>query len=233
MKIAEIQNLLSENQTRFPDVPLVWLKALISYFNSKIPIEKDDPIFTGRPDGYPLNIVPKNLRTVLEKAIADGGLQNARMFYEYALTAMAMEMTKGIPVVGYKIFVQLLAKYDHKLSVNNIPKMITMRNSYQNRKPIAMCLLWCFNQGGRENLDTGLRVWHEVMAPMLEAKSYSSYILQILNELLDLHQETPNLHLEGYVNVLDDIFSEKYINNARLLNDGVASVQKLRVYSSD
>lgn len=156
--VKEMENLMISNQNQFPDAPLIWLKTLAAFLNAKIPIEKDDPLFSSRPDGYPLNIVPKNLRNVLEKTLISAGESNARLFYEFLLAVMTTEIAKGTPVVGYKIFIQLLSKLDPQLSVGNIPKLISLRNSYQNRKPIGLSLLWAFNQCGRENLSIGLKV---------------------------------------------------------------------------
>ena len=229
ISVTEVQNLLATNQARFPDAPLVWLKTLVAFLNAKIPVEKDDSIFSGRPDGYPLNVVPKSLRVTLEKAIDSAGASNARLFYEFILTAMAMEMAKSTPVVGYKIFIQLLAKYDPKLWVTNIAKLTSMRNSYQNRKPIGLSLLWSFNQAGRENLSVGLKVWHEVMAPMLEAKSYSSYIVKILSDIITWHSNDDSLQPDLYLSIFDDFFSGKLNITNNVIDEGVPQLQRLRV----
>jgi hypothetical protein len=141
---------------------------------------------------------------------------------------MATEMVKGVPVVGYKIFIQLLATHNPKLSVNNIPKLISMRNSYQNRKPIGLSLLWCFNQGGMEKLAIGLKVWHEVMSPMLEAKSYSGYVMRILNDLVR-HSNEENLPIDLYLNIFEDFFSGKLNISQSLIDEGILILSKLRV----
>ncbi|XP_058803960.1 transmembrane protein 214-B [Phymastichus coffea] len=228
INVTEVQNLLATNQANFPDAPLVWLKSLVGFLNAKIPVEKDDPIFSGRPDGYPLSVVPKSLRVIFEKAIDAAGAQHACLFYEFILTAFTMEMTKNVPVVGYKIFVQLLAKYDPTLGMNNIPKLISMRNSYQNRKPIGLSLLWSYNQSGRENLTVGLTVWHEVIAPMLETKNYSSYVIQILGDLISWHSKDERLRPDLYFNIFDDFYSGKLNISSSVINEGAPNLEKLR-----
>ncbi|XP_011495907.1 PREDICTED: transmembrane protein 214 [Ceratosolen solmsi marchali] len=227
--VTEVQNLLLNHQARFPDAPLIWLKILVAFLNSKITVEKDDPVFSSRPSTYPLILLPKDLRNVFEKTIENAGASNIQLFYEFILTAMTTKMVKGVPVVGYKIFVQLLAKYDPKLSMVNIPKLISMRNSYQNRKPIGLSLLWSFNQGGRENLMIGLQVWHEVMSPMLEAKSYSSYIIQMLNDLLTWHSDEKNLQTDLYFNILEDFCSGKLNISQSVIDEGILILIKLRI----
>lgn len=176
---------MTTGQTRFPEAPLIWLKDLAAFLNVKIPIDKEDATFSGKPKDYPLSIVPKQISSTLEKAIEMAGKQTAQIFYENTLTAMATDMVKGSPVVGHKIFLQLLAQVNPEMTAANIPKVISVRNSYQNRKPVGMSLLWALSQAGRKNLAVGLKVWHEVMAPLLETKGYSGYVVQILEDRSD------------------------------------------------
>ncbi|OXU22256.1 hypothetical protein TSAR_016105 [Trichomalopsis sarcophagae] len=156
------------------------------------------------------------------------GVYSLHAFYEFILTAMAMEMSKAVPVVGYKIFVQLMAKHDPKLSSSSIAKLTSMRNSYQNRKPVGLSLLWSFNQGGRENLAVGLKVWHEVLAPMLEAKSYASYVMKILSDLLKWHSDEETLQSDLYLSIVEDFFSGKLNISQAIIDEGIPHLQKLR-----
>ncbi|XP_014227225.1 transmembrane protein 214-B [Trichogramma pretiosum] len=230
ISVTEMQTMLSSNKTSFPDAPLLWLKNLGAYLNSKITIDKDDPMFTGKPDNYPLNLVPQALYSLCEKVIQDAGPATVKLFYEYIFTAITIEMGKGAPVVGYKILIQLLAKYDPKLSVSNIQKLINMRNSYQNRKPIGLTLLWCFNQGGKQNLSVGLKVWQEVMAPMMEAKSYCSNVMKILTELVKTHLSTEeNLQFDSYFSIYEAFFSGKYNLSQQVVKEGFEICKTLRV----
>lgn len=217
------------DQTRFPEFPLIWLKDLAAFLNLKIPVEKEDAIFSGKPKDYPLSIVPKPISSVLYKAIEIAGKQTAQLFYENTLTAMATDMVKGSPVVGHKIFLQLLAFMNPEMTVANMGKLITVRNSYQNRKPIGLSLLWALSQAGRKDLTVGLKIWHEVMSPILETKSYSSYVAQILSDLVFEHENVNDLKLELYFDIVDDTCSGKFNIPATVGREISNSIEKLRV----
>lgn len=199
--------------------------------NKKIPLEAIDPVFSDKPEDYPVSVVPKPIRVILEKAIEISGSQNVQLFYEFNLTAMATDIVKSSPVVGYKIFIQLLARFNPEMTITSIPKLVTLRNSYQNRKPIGLSLLWAFSQSGKENLIVGLSVWHHVMAPMLEVKNYASYVSQILKDLIsqNINAKSIDVKAEFYLNIVDDVISGKLNIGPVYVNEIRASIDKLRV----
>ncbi|XP_076682530.1 transmembrane protein 214 [Andrena cerasifolii] len=228
----ELHDILITGQTRFPEAPLIWLKDLAAFLNVKIPIDKEDGVFSGKSKDYPLSIVPKQISSTLEKAIEMAGKQTAQIFYENTLTAMATDMVKGSPVVGHKIFLQLLASTNPEMTIVNIPKLISARNSYQNRKSIGLSLLWSLSQAGRKNLAVGLKVWHEVMSPMLETKSYSNYVAEILNDLVFGHENFHDLTPELYLDIVEDTCSGKLNVPASVGGEISTSIEKLRIILS-
>lgn len=225
----ELNELLATAQVRFPEAPLLWLKELNAFLNIKIPINKEDTIFSGKPKDYPLSLVPKAISSILEQAVEMTGQQTIQIFYENTLTAMATDMVKGIPVIGHKIFLQLLAHLNPEMTAANIPKLINIRNSFENRKNVGLSLLWAWSQAGNKDLAVGLKIWHEVMSPMLETKSYASYVVQILNDLVFGHDNVHDLSLDLYLTIMDT-YSQKFqnIQPANLGKDLSASIDKLR-----
>lgn len=205
------------------------MKDLAAFLNIKIPVDKEDVIFSGKSKDYPLSIVPKSISSVLEKAIDMAGKQTVQLFYENTLTTMATDMVKGSPVLGHKIFLQLLAYINPEMTISNISKLIRIKNSYQNRKNIGLSLLWAISQAGRKNLAVGLKVWHEVMSPMLEIKSYCSYVAQILNNLVFGHETFHDLKPELYLDIVEDICSGKFNVSASIGREINNSIEKLRV----
>ncbi|KYN32449.1 hypothetical protein ALC56_13306 [Trachymyrmex septentrionalis] len=226
----ELDELLATAQVRFPEAPLLWLKELNAFLNIKIPINKEDAIFSGKPKDYPLSLVPKAISSILERAVEMTGQQTIQIFYENTLTAMATDMVKGIPVIGHKIFLQLLAHLNPEMTAANILKLITIRNSYENRKNIGLSLLWAWSQAGKKNFAVGLKIWHEVMSPMLETKGYASYVVQILNDLVFGHDNVHDLSLDLYLSIIMDTYSQRFqnIQPANLGKDLSASIDRLR-----
>lgn len=229
INVAELHNVFINSQTRFPEAPLIWLKDLAAFLNIKIPIDKEDVIFSGKSKDYPLSIIPKSISSILEKAIDMAGKQTVQLFYENTLTSMATDMVKGSPVLGHKIFLQLLAYINPEITIVNISKLIRVKNSYQNRKNIGLSILWAISQAGRKNLAVGLKVWHEVMSPMLEIKSYCSYVAQILNNLVFGHETFHDLKPELYLDIVEDICSGKLNVSASIGREINISIEKLRL----
>ncbi|KAK2576810.1 hypothetical protein KPH14_005446 [Odynerus spinipes] len=224
----EFSNILATGRLQFPEAPLIWLKDLAAYLNIKIPIEKEDATFSGKPKDYPLSIVPKSVSSTMEKAITMAGQQTAQLFYEITLTTMATDMVKGIAVVGHKIFLQLLARLNPEMTVTNIPKLVSVRNSYQNRKAIGLSLLWALSQAGKKDLAIGLKVWHEVMSPLLATKSYANYVVQILNDLVFGHESVQDLDPDLYLNIIEDTYSGKFNIPLTVGREIDVSIEKLR-----
>ncbi|XP_033359171.1 transmembrane protein 214-A [Bombus vosnesenskii] len=224
----ELRNIFTSSQTKFPEAPLIWLKDLAAFLNIKIPVDKEDAVFSGKPKDYPLSIVPKTISSILEKAIDMAGKQTAQLFYENTLTTMATDMVKGSPAVGHKIFLQLLARINPEMTIANISKLMRVKNSYQNRKNIGLSLLWAISQAGRKNLIVGLKVWHEVMSPMLETKSYCSYVAQILNDLVFGHDICYDLKPELYLDIVEDTYSGKFNIPVSVSGEINNSIEKLR-----
>lgn len=229
VNIEEINELLENDKTKFPDAPLIWLKDLVSYLDAKVPAEKDDPAFQSKPDTYPLSLVSKAIRLTLEKTIKLAGPQNAQLCWEGTLTTMVRNISNGSPDIGCKIFLQLLAQTNPEMTISNIPKLASLRNSYQNKKPIGLSLLWAFAQSGKKNPVVGLTIWHEIMAPMLESRSYAAYVVKVLKELLSVTKNVNNLTTEIFFNILDDMYSGKINVPSSLENEISACMQNLRV----
>ncbi|EFN79101.1 transmembrane protein 214-A [Harpegnathos saltator] len=227
--IKELNNVLATAQARYPEAPLIWLKDLAAFLNVKVPIDKEDAIFSGKPKDYPLSLVPKAISSTLEHVVEMAGQQSAQHFYEITLTSMATDMVKGIPVVGHKIFLQLLAHINPEMTAANIPKLITIRSSYENRKNVGLSLLWAWSQAGRKNLAVGLKIWHELMSPMLDMKGYANYVVQILNDLVFGHDNVRDLSLDLYLDIIAETYSNKFSNQpANLAVEISTSIDKLR-----
>ncbi|TGZ54191.1 transmembrane protein 214-A [Temnothorax longispinosus] len=226
----ELDELLATAQVRFPEAPLLWLKELDAFLNIKIPIIKEDTILSGKYKDYPLSLVPKAISSILERAVEMAGQQTIQIFYENTLTAMATDMVKGLPVVGHKIFLQLLAHLNPEMTAANIPKLINIRNSYENRKNVGLSLLWAWSQAGQKNLAVGLKIWHEVMSPMLETKGYANYVVEILSDLVFWHghDNVHDLSLDLYLSIITDIYSQRFQNIVSTNFALGASIDKLR-----
>ncbi|CAH0590493.1 unnamed protein product [Chrysodeixis includens] len=184
---AELANIITTNKLRFSNAPLVWLKEVAAFLNSKIQIDVDDPTFASYPSLYPLSVVPEDIRNSLSSVLQDAGKANAQLFFDVTLTALANDMSRGQFVNGHRLLLQMLAQDYPEFCVTSIQKSASLRNSYQNRPPIGLSLLWAFGQGGISDFAVGLKAWQELFLPIIELKNYSKYVVGYLSSLLDEH----------------------------------------------
>ena len=228
--IDDFDKLLADDRAKFPNAPVIWLKDLASFLDTRVPPQKDDPGFQSKADTYPLDLLPNLMRSTLEKAIKLAGYENVVVSWESILTTMIRNMSNNSPDIGCKIFLQLLAQMHPEVTLQNIPKLLSLRNSYQNNKNIGMSLLWAFSQCGKNNFTSGLTIWHEVMAPMIESRSYAAYVTKILKDLLFLPKSS-NFHLtkELYLNIIDDFYSGKYNVSSTIEKEIRPCMDQLRV----
>lgn len=94
-------SIITTNKVRFSNAPLVWLKEVANFLNSKIQIEIDDPTFSNYHPNYPLSAIPDDVKIILKKLLEDAGWQDDQLFFDITLTALANDMSRGL----YPIFI--------------------------------------------------------------------------------------------------------------------------------
>lgn len=100
--------------------------------------------------------VPSSIKGVIEHAVAQAGKDNIQLFFDICLTSMASDMSKDLPALGNKIFLQYIATTEPLLISANMNKYITLKKSYQNRPNIGMSILWAVGNIGANNFQSGL-----------------------------------------------------------------------------
>ncbi|KAL1501959.1 hypothetical protein ABEB36_007180 [Hypothenemus hampei] len=191
-----------------PEAPIVWLKELTQFLNQKIPVDVQDPVFAKKPYKYPLSVVPSKIKQTIETAVREVGKSNAQLYFDIALISMVTDLSKGLPAVGYRFFLQHIAISEPKLVTEHLAKHISLRNSYQNRANVALSILWAVGHVGVNDLHCGLKVFEELMLPLLETKNYSEYVVKYLVDLIKQKRED-SLSKEEYCFILDTIFANR------------------------
>lgn len=100
--------------------------------------------------------MPLGILSVIEKVTQVVDKNNLQVFFDIALTSMATDMSKNLPALGYKIFLQYIALKEPKLVRANLGKYCVLRTSYQNRPNIGLSILWTVGQAGSKDFHTGL-----------------------------------------------------------------------------
>lgn len=204
---------------------MVYLKEMVQFLNQKIHVELSDVTFANRPETYPLKVVshlplfkdatkfetiwfqfPADLRGTIEKALKDVDANLRQWFYDYLLTSMVDDMGKNVNVVAHRVFLQCLALNEPALAVTNLSRHVALRNSYQNRQAIGLSLLWALGQGGVKDFRVGLKVFQELMLPVIELKNYSHYVIKYLIDLINRHSDSAAVSNDQYLLILDVAF---------------------------
>ncbi|KAE8748008.1 hypothetical protein FOCC_FOCC005203 [Frankliniella occidentalis] len=205
VNVTEFQAMVTSVQAKFDRTPLLWLRTIDNYLDSIINVEISDPTFSSKNHEYPLCLMPSALRSALQEALGLAGESNLQTYFEILLTNLAQEMTKGSHAVGTRLLLQFIATSYPKIAVEAVPKCLSLQNSYKNRKPIWLSILWAMGQAGFRDLSVGLKVWQEVMLPVLELRNYSQFVLEYLTRLLGRHAAGPALSVNEYLTALDAI----------------------------
>lgn len=156
---------------------------VIAHLNTNLNVDTN-PTFTGHSPRYPANIVPNRLKTLIYQVLRDAGVANIHYFFDQTLTALTDDLSKNLSVTGYKIMLQLIAIEWPSVCIKSLAKNAMLRNSYQNRAPIGLTLLWALGQGGYQDAAVGLRVWQNIMVPVLEMKSYTRFVVEYVHRVL-------------------------------------------------
>lgn len=183
LNIGEIESLLESYRSSYPDSHLIWLKAIVAHLNARLNVETD-PTFVGHSPNYPSNIVPAPLKALLVQTLTEAGSSNVQYFYDQTLNELMVDQSKGLPGQGHRILLQLCAMHWPQVCVRSLAKTAILRNSYQSRPPIGSVLLWAVGQGGLRDVSTGVRVWQNIMLPVLEVKAYTRFVCEHVRRVL-------------------------------------------------
>merc|ERR1719158_2082306 len=211
LRVEDLKNLLEMSQTRFPDSPLLWLRDIATYLNQKLVYTNQDE-FTNF-GGDPSSILTANMRKVINVMFQKCSDSMKETFFETCISNTAHELQKGLNVVGWNILTQLLAENNPSLVTANIQRYIELRNSYQNRPNIGLALLWSVGQAGAKSLHSGIKVWLEIMIPVITMRHYSKFVVHYLVQLLEQHKVTettmmnkPVVDLTNFITIQDTVF---------------------------
>ncbi|XP_042234923.1 transmembrane protein 214-B-like [Homarus americanus] len=178
LSVGEMQNLLDVVVSRFYDSPLIWLKDLASYLNVRVnPVHSPDPAFRGHPNTFPASLLGSEVKKLLVNTLSGCTDNVLALFHKHCITSMVQEQIKGLGVAGYKLFLQILSINHAHVGVMNLPYYCDLRHNIQNQTPACLSMLWAVGQSGLDDFTVGLKVWMELMVPLIGLKNYSAYVV--------------------------------------------------------
>lgn len=179
LSVGEMQNLLDVVMSRFIDSPLIWLKDLASYLNVRVnPVRQPDPTFKGQENSYPVSRLSNKVKKLLLSTLARCSDSVLASFHKHCVTSMVQEQIKGLSVCGYKLFIQILKIHRPQVGIVHLSSYCELRQSIQNQTPTCLSLLWAIGQSGIDDFTIGLKVWMQLMVPLIGLKNYSAYVVE-------------------------------------------------------
>jgi len=238
VRVEDLKNLVESSQTRFPDSPLLWLRDVAAYLNIKM--VTDPPVGeTELVSGLPSTALTANMRKVINVMLQNCTESMKETIFETCVSNTAHDLAKGLCVTGWRVLIQMLAEVNPSLVAAHIPRYIELRNSYANRPAIGLAILWSVGQAGLKSLHTGIRVWLEIMLPVMTMRHYSKYVVDYLASLLSTHNITTNTNLnkpvmdiQNFLTVQDSVFvlsNQMNKEHAKKLKDIYPSLRTIAV----
>ncbi|XP_034472511.1 transmembrane protein 214 isoform X1 [Drosophila innubila] len=175
---------LAQLKISCPGSELRWLSNIASYLNGALSFDCE-PTFSGRSAQYPSNLASNGLKQAILDFLRSVGETNLEYFFYSLLDSMATELNSGQNVAGYKFVLQLIGQNWPSICSHNMAKTALLRNSYQNRSHICLSIMWAIGQGGHQSLTEGVKVWQNLMLPNLELKSFSKFVVEHIERVLN------------------------------------------------
>jgi len=240
VRVEDLKNLVESSQARFPDSPLLWLRDVAAFLNLKLvtepPLEGDNLSVMG---GLPSSALTANMKKVISVLLGKVGDSTRETYFETCVANTAHDLAKGLCTTGWKILTQMLAEVNPSLVTAHLPRYVELRNSYQNRPAIGQAILWSVGQAGLKSLHSGIKVWMEVMMPVMSMRHYSKYCVEYLALLLQTHNITPAtlmnkpvMDIQNFLTLQDTVFitsTQMNKEHARKLRELYPSLRAIAV----
>lgn len=195
LNLDELRNLLEATRLQFNN-DVILLKTAFNFLNEKLRLEKvEDSLLFDKPLDYPNNILPGDLRVILQKLIQKCNSDNLLYFFHNVLQLLCEDLNKSRNFVGHLILLQQIAQFYPEVCIGNLASTVILRNSYQNQPSICLSLFWALGTSGSCDTTIGLKVWMEIFSSVISAKSYTKFAFDYLHKILSMSDKTPPLKI--------------------------------------
>ncbi|XP_069742613.1 transmembrane protein 214 isoform X2 [Narcine bancroftii] len=183
LDLKELQEQMNKSQDLFPGNPSVWWKWLRQCSLVEMCLETH----TTTSD-YPYCLANKELRNII-KSLLGKASDSLEHFFDHCIYTMLHEQDKaaGESLHGYRICIQAILADQSKIATMNVGKYLEMLRSQHNKPIKCLSIMWALGQAGGTDLAEGLKVWLNIMLPVLGMKALSAFAISYLDRLLMMH----------------------------------------------
>ncbi|XP_020368253.2 transmembrane protein 214 isoform X1 [Rhincodon typus] len=187
LDLKELQEQLDKSQNLFPGNPSVWVKDLAGYLNYKLQAPESDPTLSQYSFDYPYSLANKELRNII-KSLLGKTSDHLEHFFDHCIYTMLREQDKaaGESLHGYRVCIQAILLDKPHIGTMNLGKYLELLRSQYNKPNKCLSIMWALGQAGTD-LTEGLKVWLNIMLPVLGVKALSAYAISYLDRLLMMH----------------------------------------------
>ncbi|KAL1463379.1 hypothetical protein WDU94_015134 [Cyamophila willieti] len=195
---------------RFNENPLHQLKTLTAFFTSKLVVDQNKTVFSGKCLEYPLGSFPEKHRNFLQSVFSRVDKETRCQYFHTCLLALINELKKGNPISGYKVMLQCLVTHYPEVLYDNFGFISDLIQTYTHPKKmyISTAIMWVLAQAANLSFKHGLQVWRTFMLCFIEHKNYTRYSLDYLKYLFSRskNRQKDALTIPEYLEFVDLLF---------------------------
>lgn len=209
LNLTELRDQLASARLQFNN-DVINLKTALTFFNEKLRLERaEDSLFFDKPLDYPHIILPDGLKIIVKQLVRKCSEENLKYFFHNILQSLCEDLNKSRTFIGHLIMLQQIAMHFPQVCVANLASTVILRNSYQNQPSICLSLFWALGSSGLIDTTIGLKVWKEIIASVVNVKSYTKFAYDYLHKILSISDRTPQLtiSIDEYKALVDLLLS--------------------------
>lgn len=209
LTVDSLEKALNQSKKAFPNANLLWLKDMASFLNlhfEDIPFE--DPVHANERPDFPSCELPSGIKQLLIRTMQGATNNVLEIFFFHCVQSMVTDLSKGLSVYGYQITTQLLAYMSPSIVMGGFTKYSEILTEHQGRPLRCLSILWAIGQCGQKDLQTGLRIFFDLMFPLVSSRPLAPFILGHLDLILSVHAKhltkgSKSLGLTEFFTLLD------------------------------
>lgn len=134
-----------------------------------------------------MSFLPKSVVVSLRNLMDECPDPTLQLFQEHCLEIIFKNMSKGLPTLGYRLFLQILGRSNPQISLKNVKIFLIHQATIKSRPDACLTLLWIASQSmSVSDLPNAFYLWQEIFFPLLTLKQYTKYCLSTLERLVTL-----------------------------------------------
>lgn len=169
-----------------------------------------------------LSKLDKKVEKYLNNMISRLKKAESELVLEHCLSLIFADNPRILSHHGVVLFVQLLLRQTPGLLHSCMGKCLDSINSNKHRYQRLLIALRAFSQVGISDLSEGIKIWFDIMLPLISTKSLTNYVATYLSFILDHHKA--NISKLSHIESLIDC--DQYLDFYDMVNDKTLVLSK-------